>query len=102
MGIVEDLLATAGDPLKSAVWAKGRVIPNFDPNVWRWDIFGSVMRYSDYGQTTDYGWEKDHIDPNGPDELSNLQPLHWLNNRRKSDKTPLQSAVDLLLGGTKR
>lgn len=83
---------------KDQVWAKGRIIPNFDSTVWRWDSFGSVMKYSEYGQTTAYGWEIDHIDPDGSDDLWNLQPLYWLNNRRKSDKTPPQSATDILLG----
>lgn len=73
---------------KDEVWAKGRIIPGQDPGVWRWDVYGSVMRYSDYGQTTEYGWEIDHIEPLGPDELYNSQPLNWLNNRRKSDKPP--------------
>lgn len=27
-----------------------------------------------------YGWEIDHIDPNGGDNLSNLRPLQWKNN----------------------
>lgn len=84
------------DSRKDAVWLKGRIIANFPASVWRHDACGSVMRYSDYGETTEYGWEIDHIDPNGADELWNLQPLNWLNNRRKSDK-PF-SAVDILLG----
>jgi hypothetical protein len=94
MGIFTDLLR------KDAVWAKGRIIPNYDPAIWRWDSNGGVMRYSEYGQTTEYGWEIDHIDPNGSDDLANLQPLNWLNNRRKSDKTP--SIFDLFIGGIKR
>ena len=94
MGIFTDLLH------RLAVWQKGRVIPGFSPDVWRWDRYGSVMRYADYGETTEHGWEIDHIDPDGPDELWNLQPLYWVNNRRKSDKTP--SVLESLLGGIKR
>ncbi|MFZ0887385.1 MAG: HNH endonuclease signature motif containing protein [Candidatus Binataceae bacterium] len=94
MGAFSDLLK--GILQKDEVWAKGRVIPNFDPSVWRWDSYGSVMRYSDYGQTPEYGWEIDHIDPDGSDELWNLQPLNWLNNRRKSDKSAPDFLNDLL------
>jgi len=38
------------------------------------------------------GWEIDHIVPvsrNGTDNLSNLQPLQWQNNRLKGDKFPI-------------
>ncbi len=73
---------------KRAVWNKGRVIPNFDPNVWRWDICGRVMKYNLHGETTEHGWEIDHIYPKsmgGSDLLGNLQPLFWENNRSKGD-----------------
>ncbi len=90
MGSISDLIH------RIAVWNKGRVIPGHNPDVWRWDVYGSVMRYSDYGETTDYGWEIDHVDPNGSDDLSNLQPLHWLNNRRKSDKPSLATVLRVL------
>lgn len=70
-----------------AVWVKGYPIPNFDPTVWRYDRFGTPMRYSDYGNTdSEYGWEIDHSYPSamgGPDTLPNYQPLNWKNNRAK-------------------
>jgi hypothetical protein len=74
-----------------AVWRKGRVIDKFDPAVWRWDMCGSVMCYDDYGTETKYGWEIDHIYPKakgGSNNLDNLQPLYWQNNRRKGDTYP--------------
>ncbi|MGO8802274.1 HNH endonuclease signature motif containing protein [Candidatus Binatus sp.] len=89
---------------KDAVWLKGAVIPGYDPTVWRRDSMGSVIRYSDYGdRESEYGWEQDHIDPDGPDDLRNLQPLHWRNNAWKSDK-PLSSTpfADLLKIASKK
>ena len=44
------------------IWAKGRIIPDFDPNEWRWDHAGRVMRFNDYGnRQSKFGWEKGHI-----------------------------------------
>ena len=71
----------------SQIWVKGAVIPDYDPNVWRRDVYGSAMRWTDYGNTDSvYGWEVDHIiskDDGGSDELYNLRPMQWKNNRRK-------------------
>ena len=73
-----------------SVWEKGSLVPNFDSKVWRYDRFGTPMRYSDYGNTnSEYGWEIDHTLPasiGGPDIVPNYQPLNWKNNRVKSDK----------------
>lgn len=69
-----------------AVWNKGRVIPDFASDIWRWDVCGTVMKRSEHGnRNSKYGWEIDHINPNGNDSLSNLQPLQWENNVSKSD-----------------
>ena len=69
-----------------AVWDKGQSIAGRDPNVWRQDICHATMKRTDYGERdTSNGWEIDHIDPDGGDRLSNLQPLHWQNNAAKSD-----------------
>lgn len=71
-----------------AIWAKGRVVEGNDPNVWRKDECGAWMHKPAYGQTTKYGWEIDHISPRsngGSENLSNLRPLQWQNNRAKCD-----------------
>ena len=50
------------------------------------------MKFGEYGDTnSEHGWEVDHIVPvalGGSDELNNLQPLQWKNNRTKSDTYP--------------
>ena len=74
-----------------AVWKKGAYVSGSGAEETRKDICGKQMRRGDHGTTTTYGWEIDHIKPvalGGDDDLSNLQPLHWENNRQKGDKYP--------------
>jgi 5-methylcytosine-specific restriction endonuclease McrA len=55
------------------------------------------MQRADYGNiNSQYGWEIDHIVPvakGGSDELYNLQPLQWQNNRHKGDDHPQWSCA---------
>jgi HNH endonuclease len=85
-------LLEASEQTKLAVWAKGHIIPNFDSAIWRRDICGTAMKYSEHGNTdSTYGWEIDHIQPEALDGLTvlnNLQPLNWKNNRAKGDTYP--------------
>ena len=75
---------------RQSVWEKGRLASNNDPAVWRMDRCGAWFRRDHYGRTDyEYGWEIDHLVPQsrgGSDELANLQPLQWENNRAKQDQ----------------
>ncbi len=68
------------------VWEKAVTDSNNDPNKWRKDQCGAWIYRGAYGdRNSEYGWEVDHIDPNGRDGLSNLRPLQWKNNLDKGE-----------------
>ena len=77
------------DETVKAVWSKGKEIPGYDSSVWRKDSeCNAWIKRGEYGnRDSKYGWEIDHINPNGSDNLLNLQPLQWENNVAKSDST---------------
>lgn len=84
------------------VWNKGQVIPGFNPDKYRKDSCGAWMQFDKFGYISEngVGWEIDHIKPvskGGTDELSNLQPLQWQNNRSKNEEFP---AVDYAVIGS--
>jgi len=81
-----------------AVWNKATIIPEYNPSEFRKDRCGKWIRFADYGNVnSEFGWEIDHEKPvakGGADDLNNLQPLHWRNNRDKSDNWPNWTCLD--------
>lgn len=80
-------LALGGSPSEfriQAVWNKGRMIPGYDPNLWRHDADGRVIRRDAYGKTdSPHGWQIDHIAATaigGMDVYGNLRRLHCKGN----------------------
>ena len=80
----------AAERKKRAVWEKAGIVPGRDPEHYRLDDFGSLIRYADYGtRLSDYGWQFDRTPPaqrqetaghGAGDEVANLRPLHWRND----------------------
>lgn len=79
---------------KIRVWSKATIVPHANPEKKRKDLCGAWIEWDKYGDTTQNGrgWEIDHIKPvskGGTDDISNLQPLQWQNNRKKGDDYPV-------------
>lgn len=69
------------------VWEKGFAALGYDPEEFRRDKYGALIKRSDYGkQRSPYGWEVDRIRPEsrgGLNALSNLRPLHWNSQKQR-------------------
>jgi hypothetical protein len=73
------------------VWKKGIKMPSLSSSTFRKDMCGAPIKRDKYGKTEQWGWEIDYKKPvskGGGDELENLQPLQWENNRYKGDDWP--------------
>lgn len=74
------------------VWQKGKIVSGYNPDFVRKDWCGALIEWKQHGNTNSkYGWEVDHIKPQalgGSNNLSNLQPLQWENNRSKGVNYP--------------
>lgn len=70
------------------VWKLAKPIRGKDPDSVRQDPYGDEIHKEDYGKTSKYGWEIDHITPEsrgGSDSTRNLQALRTVTNREKGD-----------------
>lgn len=83
---------TFSDDEIQKVWNKAKIIEGEDESVYRQDYAGAWIKRDEYGNTeSTLGWEIDHRKPvakGGTDDLWNLDPLQWNNNRTKSDDYP--------------
>ncbi|MBP2847364.1 HNH endonuclease [Dickeya oryzae] len=71
------------------VWEKAEIVSGNDKNVFRKDMCGAWIQKEQYGKRDHkYGWEIDHITTKangGDDNLSNLRPLHGINNASRGN-----------------
>jgi hypothetical protein len=70
-----------------AVWSKAPISSDHPPM--KIDAYGALIWKGGYGNTSSkFGWEigfKRPLAKGGKDELDNLQPVQWENNRRNGE-----------------
>ena len=87
------------------LWGEATTIPQRDPEVWRMDPCGAIIKKEDYGdRESEYGWEIDHVvsksflldkgaDEDEIGQEDNLRAMHWANNESKGTDYPEYLAV---------
>ncbi len=73
---------------KDKVWELASPIKGKDSTMYRKDPYGNTLYYNSYGNTSEMGWQIDHIKPQsrgGSDTLRNLQALQTTVNNSKSN-----------------
>ncbi len=84
-------MANFSQEIINKVWQNGIVVEGYDYNKFRKDSCDAWIQKDKYGLEENLGWEIDHVYPSskgGTDDLENLRPMHWQNNRSKADNYP--------------
>jgi hypothetical protein len=69
------------------VWEKATRVHGYDEFKYRKDQCGAWMESNKLGDhKAQFGWDIVRIDPDGPDDLSNLMGLYW-QNKAESEGT---------------
>lgn len=84
------------ETLIEQIWNKAIVVEGYDSTRWRKDFAGAWIQRDQYGIQSVYGWEIDHVRPvaaGGTDDITNLNPIQWENNRSKGADYPVFQTV---------
>ena len=84
-------MANFSQDIINKVWEKGFSIEGYDAAKFRHDTCGAWMQKNKYGSEENLGWAIDHVYPlskGGKNDLENLRPMNWQNNRSKADNYP--------------
>lgn len=81
------------ESLMDRIWEKAFPVDGLPSSLVRKDVCGALIVRNRFGDThSDFGWVVDHIYPSfkgGGDEIENLRPMQWQNNRSKGNDYPV-------------
>ena len=75
-------------------WDKASKVRSKNPDAWRKDPYGNLIRKGSYRTIGEFGWEVDHIKPKskgGSDNTKNLQAVNAKKNRSLGNTYPKKS-----------
>jgi len=79
---------------KETAWNNASKVRDKNPEAWRKDPYGNLIRRGSYGTNGEFGWEVDHIKPKskgGSGSTKNIQALNTNKNRSLGNKYPKKS-----------
>ncbi|WP_339034823.1 hypothetical protein [Spiroplasma endosymbiont of Cantharis rufa] len=80
--INKDIKLTDGQ--QKFIWEKSDPVSATNSSIYRQDIAGAIIKVSEYGQASEFGWVYCLIDQDGErDDVNNVVALHWLNAKVK-------------------
>ncbi len=85
-------MTSANESLINTVWEKASIVKGFNPDMWRKDFAGAWLLRDQFGLSSDYGWDICLLVPashGGTNDIDNLYPIQWENQRRKSNHFPV-------------
>ncbi|WP_338985552.1 hypothetical protein [Spiroplasma endosymbiont of Diplazon laetatorius] len=86
------------DGQEKFVWEKADPVSATNASIYRQDIAGAIMKISEYGQASEFGWVYSLIDPEGEtDDVNNVVALHWMNAKVK--RKPDENWTAVVTGG---
>ncbi|AOG60314.1 hypothetical protein SHELI_v1c03590 [Spiroplasma helicoides] len=76
------------------IWEKAEPVSATNPAIFRKDVAGAIMKNSEYGLESEFGWVNTLVDPDGEyDDVNNVVAMHWMNAKVKRKHQEMWVAV---------
>ncbi|AUB31462.1 hypothetical protein [Spiroplasma floricola] len=86
------------DGQEKFIWEKADPVSATNASIYRQDVAGAILRVSEHGQASEFGWVFSLIDPEGEtDDVNNVVAMHWMNAKVK--RKALENWTAVVTGG---
>ncbi|QEH61737.1 hypothetical protein SCHIN_v1c05400 [Spiroplasma chinense] len=76
------------------IWEKAEPVSATNSAIYRKDVAGAILKHSEYGLESEFGWVYALADPEGEqDDVNNVVALHWMNSKVKRKSKEAWTAV---------
>ncbi|WP_342269370.1 hypothetical protein [Spiroplasma endosymbiont of Aspidapion aeneum] len=74
------MLVNISSTQEKFLWDKAEPISSANQTIWRKDVAGAIIKNSEQGLKSEFGWQFTLIDPEGPNnDVNNVCAMHWKN-----------------------